>query len=707
MELLRIYSAILRRKWLLIQAVLFFVVAAVVMTKFMPKQYKSTAKVMVSTSDASMSVLSDMGLQELVSGMSESSDEMQNHIAMLTTKPLLEKVIWRLQLRTDKGMPLPADKLLIPGFWSAFEAPPNITVRQHQNTDIIHVIAQADDPELSSMLANTLAQVYMEETKLQARSETREARAFVESRLVVVQQEFEQALSLIADAQEREQVVDLEAEVKSAVSRLSDLMMAAEENTVRVQEIQAQVREVKALHSLERVDFVGPSTVSENSDIRSYRESIAQLKHQRQVALKDKTAIHPDVTAIDVQITAVEAELQKALDEQHGLDPTLLKLQTELAGLVEKGIEINAAIDRTTDRFASYPEKMQTLSQLQLAASAAEQIYKSLQDQSYQIGIAEAMTVSPLQLLEPAVRAEIHVTPKMSTNVIVGLFLGLLAGFALVALFEYVDDSVKSPEELRDIWDVPVLGMIPAVKGDRINIAEFKPTHVAVESLRSLRASLDYTSLDQPIRMLCVSSSLPGEGKSTIANGLAISLAQSGKRVLVVDCDLRRPVQHLFWKGVANDKGVTTVLVGKCDIAEAVQSTGVENLDVLVSGPLPPNPGKLIESLRLRQLLLEASKTYDMILVDSPPVLLVNDAVLIHRVVDNLLMVVACADTSRRAIIEARERLEGSGKEPLGTVFNKVAVRVGYYGGGYKKAYSAYYDSPDASEANEEQGGAA
>ena len=707
MELLRIYSAILRRKWLLIQAVLFFVVAAVVMTKFMPKQYKSTAKVMVSTSDASMSVLSDMGLQELVSGMSESSDEMQNHIAMLTTKPLLEKVIWRLQLRTDKGMPLPADKLLIPGFWSAFEAPPNITVRQHQNTDIIHVIAQADDPELSSMLANTLAQVYMEETKLQARSETREARAFVESRLVVVQQEFEQALSLIADAQEREQVVDLEAEVKSAVSRLSDLMMAAEENTVRVQEIQAQVREVKALHSLERVDFVGPSTVSENSDIRSYRESIAQLKHQRQVALKDKTAIHPDVTAIDVQITAVEAELQKALNEQHGLDPTLLKLQTELAGLVEKGIEINAAIDRTTDRFASYPEKMQTLSQLQLAASAAEQIYKSLQDQSYQIGIAEAMTVSPLQLLEPAVRAEIHVTPKMSTNVIVGLFLGLLAGFALVALFEYVDDSVKSPEELRDIWDVPVLGMIPAVKGDRINIAEFKPTHVAVESLRSLRASLDYTSLDQPIRMLCVSSSLPGEGKSTIANGLAISLAQSGKRVLVVDCDLRRPVQHLFWKGVANDKGVTTVLVGKCDIAEAVQSTGVENLDVLVSGPLPPNPGKLIESLRLRQLLLEASKTYDMILVDSPPVLLVNDAVLIHRVVDNLLMVVACADTSRRAIIEARERLEGSGKEPLGTVFNKVAVRVGYYGGGYKKAYSAYYDSPDASEANEEQGGAA
>jgi len=707
MELLRIYSAILRRKWLLIQAVLFFVVAAVVMTKFMPKQYKSTAKVMVSTSDASMSVLSDMGLQELVSGMSESSDEMQNHIAMLTTKPLLEKVIWRLQLRTDKGMPLPADKLLIPGFWSAFEAPPNITVRQHQNTDIIHVVAQADDPELSSMLANTLAQVYMEETKLQARAETREARAFVESRLVVVQQEFEQALSLIADAQEREQVVDLEAEVKSAVSRLSDLMMAAEENTVRVQEIQAQVREVKALHSLERVDFVGPSTVSENSDIRSYRESIAQLKHQRQVALKDKTAIHPDVTAIDVQITAVEAELQKALDEQHGLDPTLLKLQTELAGLVEKGIEINAAIDRTTDRFASYPEKMQTLSQLQLAASAAEQIYKSLQDQSYQIGIAEAMTVSPLQLLEPAVRAEIHVTPKMSTNVIVGLFLGLLAGFALVALFEYVDDSVKSPEELRDIWDVPVLGMIPAVKGDRINIAEFKPTHVAVESLRSLRASLDYTSLDQPIRMLCVSSSLPGEGKSTIANGLAISLAQSGKRVLVVDCDLRRPVQHLFWKGVANDKGVTTVLVGKCDIAEAVQSTGVENLDVLVSGPLPPNPGKLIESLRLRQLLLEASKTYDMILVDSPPVLLVNDAVLIHRVVDNLLMVVACADTSRRAIIEARERLEGSGKEPLGTVFNKVAVRVGYYGGGYKKAYSAYYDSPDATEANEEQGGAA
>lgn len=712
MELLRIYSAILRRKWLLIQAVVFFFLAAVVLTKNMPRQYKATAKVMVSTSDASMSVLSDMGLQELVSGMTSESDEMQNHIAMLTTRPILEEVVWRLQLRTSSGRMMPVDKLLIPGLFSSFEAPPSLSVKQHQSTDIILIEAGSDDPELSKLLANAMAQVYIAETQQRARTETREASAFVDSRLQVVEDEFEQALARIANAQEREKIVDLEAEVKSAVGRLSDLMMSGEENTVRMQEVQAQVREIKILQGLENVDFLGPATVSENADIRSYRESIATLKHQRQVALKDKTDLHPDVVAIATQIAAVEVEIEKALAEQHGLDPTLLKLRTELAGLVRKGIEISAAIDRTTDRFASYPEKMQTLTQLELAATAAEEVYKSLQDQSYQIAIAEAMTVSPLHLLEPAVRPERHASPRMVSNVIVGLFLGFLMGMALVVLFEYIDDSVKSPEDLRGIWDVPVLGMIPRVKSasaskEGLNIANLEPTHVAVEAFRSLRAGLDFSALDQSLRTICVSSSLPGEGKSTVVNNLAISLAESGKSVLVVDCDLRRPVQHSFWEGMSNTLGVTSVLVGNCELAEAVQVTSVKNLDVLAAGPLPPNPGKLVESLKLRQLLLEAGKAYDMVVVDTPPVLLVNDAMLIHRVVDGLLMVVACADTSRRAIVEARDRLEGSGNAPLGTIFNKVVTRLGYYGGSYKKAYAAYFRGPADETAPKSKGGAA
>ena len=355
---------------------------------------------------------------------------------------------------------------------------------------------------------------------------------------------------------------------------------------------------------------------------------------------------------------------------------------------------------------------MQTLTQLELAATAAEEVYKSLQDQSYQIAIAEAMTVSPLHLLEPAIRPERHASPRMVSNVIVGLFLGFLTGMALVVLFEYVDDSVKSPEDLREIWDLPVLGMIPRVKsasssGEGINIARLEPTHVAVEAFRSLRAGLDFSALDQSLRMICVSSSLPGEGKSTVVNSLAISLAESGKRVLVVDCDLRRPVQHSFWEGMSNTQGVTSVLVGSCELPEAVQSTSVKNLDVLAAGPLPPNPGKLVESLKLRQLLLEAGKSYDMVVVDTPPVLLVNDAMLIHRVVDGLLMVVACADTSRRAIVEARDRLEGSGNAPLGTIFNKVVTRLGYYGGSYKKAYAAYFRGPVDEDAPKSKGGAA
>ena len=143
--------------------------------------------------------------------------------------------------------------------FSAFEAPPSLSVKQHQSTDIILVEAGSNDPELSKLLANAMAEVYIGETQQRARTETREASAFVDSRLRVVQEEFEQARARIANAQEREKIVDLEAEVKSAVSRLSDLMMSGEENTVRMQEVQAQLREVKILQGLENVDFLGPA----------------------------------------------------------------------------------------------------------------------------------------------------------------------------------------------------------------------------------------------------------------------------------------------------------------------------------------------------------------------------------------------------------------------------------------------------------------
>ncbi len=214
-----------------------------------------------------------------------------------------------------------------------------------------------------------------------------------------------------------------------------------------------------------------------------------------------------------------------------------------------------------------------------------------------------------------------------------------------------------------------------------------------MEAFRTLRSAIGYATLDAPARMLAITSALPSEGKSTVLVNLAISYAQEGKRVLVVDCDLRRPSQHRFWPGSSNEHGVTTVLLGEKTLGEAIQHTGVDGLDLLSSGPVPPNPGKLVESLRLRQVLLEASRSYDLVLVDTPPIMVVNDASFIGRIVDHVIVLVESGATSRRVIADARNRLESGGVEPLGLVLNKLdysTAGYGYYY--YRRAYRAYLD---------------
>jgi capsular exopolysaccharide synthesis family protein len=707
MELVKLYGAILRRRWVLLQAVVFFTLAGLVAAMTLPKTYQATAKMMGVTSDTSLSVLAELGLSEVAQGLSGSSEDIQNHIALATTRPILEQLVWRLQLRNSSGDLLNPEKLLIPGMTGALDGAPLIEIKQHQSSDIILVTATTADPELSRLMADTLVRLYIAETQSTARRETREARIFVEGRLEIVRDELEAALTEISDAKMAADVLDLDAEVRAGVAQLSELMMASEENASRIQEVRAQIGAVRSSQSLESSSFMGPGTVAANSDIRALRSERLKIIQQRDVLVLEKTSKHLDVLKLDTALVSLDNELGLALKEQHMLDPQLLKLQTELSGLRDRGKELQAGLERTSARFRSYPEKMRTLSQLEVGASAAEEVYRSLQGQKYQIAIAEAMTVSPLQFVEPAVRPERPVFPKLVPNLVVGFGLGVLFGLGLVAAFEYVDDSIKSSEELRDFWDLPLLGLIPKFRltGEQTGlISERSPTDPVVESYRTLRSAIEFSTLDNKAKMLLVTSSLPEEGKSTLSSNLAISSAADGRRVLVVDCDLRRPRQHRFWPGMSNDVGLTSVLLGQLEAKDAIKKTTVEGFDLLTSGPVPPNPGRLVESLKLRQLLLELSKSYDLVIIDTPPLLVVNDAMIISRLVDHTLLVVEAGGTTKRVLSEVREQLRSGGMEPLGLIFNKVGFNAGY---GYtyyaRRAYQTYYRE----DGNPQSGGGA
>jgi len=708
MELLRLYTALLRRRWLVLWAVVSFTVGAAVLAMVLPKNYKASARVLVSSSDSSLSILSDLGLSEVAQGLSSATDDITNKIQLATTRPVLEEVIWRLQLRNSDGRLYAPEEILVPGLTGELEAKPQIAVVQQQGTDLLIFDARADDPELARLLADTTVRVATQRSQARAIADTRGARVFIEEQLEVVESEFDRALAQMATAKHEEDVVDLDSEMRAAISRLNELMLAYEQNAAAIQEVRGRLNEQRAYQGREGVGAVSPATAALNGRVSALQDTLLSQRQERARELTTKTDKHPDIRRIDELIAETEAELGRALEEQHALDPTVHSLESQLVGLIQKGREIDAGIARTTEDFASYPDKMRRLAQLQLAATAAETVYKSLQEQRYQIGVAEAMLVSDFQLVEPARAPDKHSSPKVLVNIILGGALGGFFGLALAFVFEYVDDTIKTPEDLDDVWDIVRLGVVPRFKGPggRRMLTELATTHPVSEAYRTIRNGLLYASLDKPLTLIGVSSAVPGEGKSTCSMNLAISFAREGKKVLIVDCDLRRPAQHRQFSTISNHVGLTDVLTRRSDAAEATQQTPQERLEVLTSGAIPQDPARMVESLRLRQLLLDMGKTYDVVIVDTPPSLVVNDAVVIARAIDGMVLVIESGKTSRKLVAELRERYLAAGIEPVGVILNKMDFYTAGYGQ-YAKAYKAYLDDGPAKQVAPSTGGAA
>ena len=301
-----------------------------------------------------------------------------------------------------------------------------------------------------------------------------------------------------------------------------------------------------------------------------------------------------------------------------------------------------------------------------------------------------ALKTGGAQLVAAADVPRSPASPKPVRNALVALLVGLILGVGLVFLREHLNESIDSKDELvRAVPDVPVLGTIPVLKnvdlertehgGGRLRLADSPAT----EAYRSLRTSIQLLGVERPRRTLQVTSPGPGEGKTTVLANLAIVLAAGGQRVVVVDCDLRRPRIHEVF-GVSNEAGFTTAFLGDRSPLDLVQPVpGAPSLAVMTSGPIPPNPSELLSSNRTSKLLFELQDEFEVVLVDSPPVLPVTDAIALAAWVESTILVVRAGTTTRTAVAEAVERLRRVDAEIGGTVLNRSADdgSYGYYYG--------------------------
>ena len=285
-------------------------------------------------------------------------------------------------------------------------------------------------------------------------------------------------------------------------------------------------------------------------------------------------------------------------------------------------------------------------------------------------------------------------SPNVPRNLVLGGLLGLLLGLVAVMLRHVLDTKVRSEADVRALTDEPILGVIAFDDGvpDHPVILREDPRSAAAEAVRRLRTNLQFVGVAEQSRALVVSSSVPGEGKSTTVINLAVALADAGSRVLLIDADLRRP-SIAEYLGLEGQVGLTTVLIGKAEVQDLVQPYADTTLDILPAGQIPPNPSELLGSARMKALLEEVSGRYDMVLIDSPPLLPVTDAAVLGRTVGGVLVVTGMDRIHRPQLRETLESLDTAGCQVLGLVINKIARReVGAY------VYERGYYSSSASD---------
>ena len=404
-------------------------------------------------------------------------------------------------------------------------------------------------------------------------------------------------------------------------------------------------------------------------------------------------------TAFSRQNAAVQTE--RYVDSKANLTKEIDTLKEQIA-VKQAGINaIGTPADATQEVELA---RLQTeLTQLRQSLAYLLQSYESIR-------LAEAQSTSNIVVVEPALQPLNPIRPRVVQNTLLGALVGLLLSIGLVFLIEYLDDRIRSPEQIDKVLKLPVVGLIAKMgngyhgTGRQRLIAVREPRSPVVEAFRSLRTNIQFAGVDQPIRTLLVTSAGPSEGKSTVAANLAIVMAQAGLKVTLIDGDLRRPTMHKLFNQV-NRAGLTDVILRDPGQWSGLTiASGVPNLSLLLSGSLPPNPSELLGSKRMHQLVAYLHQFNDVVIMDVPPLLPVTDALVLSSLTDGVLMVIDYGRTRIGEAVQGKIQLDQSGARILGVVMNKIPTGRRGYSYSYRHYYT--YEGEGNTKRRDSKGGA-
>lgn len=563
-------------------------------------------------------------------------------------------------------------------------------------TNLLSVTLKSTSPNVARDALAKWLEVYIRRNLMRRSQEASQALDFIESQLNITKKNLEGAEDEMDTYKTSEQgIVILSEEAEALISKLSDFEKSKVEVTLKEKEIGDLYAALKKGRTSK--DFLSSGYI-DDPVISNMVSDLTKLLLEREKLLFDYTENHPLVKTLTSQIEGIK---RRILDG----------LETSLKALEKKEKALNDLVTHYDDELKEIPATQRQLARLVRATKVNEDMYTFLLKKHEDARVAKAATISNIRILDPPFLPTEPIEPRKRKNLSVGLFAGILAGLSLAFLLEIMDTTIKTTEEIEKGLSLPLFGVIPAFpfgrgkKGQkekqRAMSAQYLAEHMesrspVAEAYRSLRTNIQFGMLKEGAKSFLITSPGPGEGKSTTISHLGMTLAQTHSRVLLLDCDLRKPVLHAIF-GVSLEPGVTNVLLGKKSWRDVVKKTQFEGLYVIPGGTIPPNPSELLSMGRLKDILEELKKEYDYIFFDSPPAVIVSDAAILGRILDGVFLVVESEKTLFEAAKKAKTNIETVHAKILGAVFNNLrrSAGYGYYYYPYY-AYGYYYGSHDS-----------
>jgi len=561
----------------------------------------------------------------------------------------------------------------------------NISVSPVENSRILQIGYMSDNPAVSAQIANSVAQAYIDELVDMQMEVSGYSIGWMKKKSEIQRINLEESEKELYEYKKKHDIVMVEDKITVLPERLSDLSRNLTVAETKRQELLAIYNQVKNIRKgqLETITVIAeaPSIKSINLQIQIIQQKISELS-------KKYGPKHPRMSTAKNELTT----LKNAKYQELGKIVQTIKNEYLLAQSNER--DLKELLAQTRFDAARFGEKSIQLGILQRKVDTNRYLYDALVKKMKESGITERSQAVNVWVIEKAQLPEYPAKPRKKRNILLGIILGLFGGLGLAFFLEYLDNTVKTPEDVEEKFDIPVISTIDFLKDKEQTIIQNvlnDSSSLIAESFEGLRTSIMLSSGDNPLKTILISSIIPGEGKSSISACLAITTAQSGKKVLLIDADMRRPVQHKNLN-LENTSGLSSFLAGVSDAKGLELNSPIENLDVITAGPIPPNPSELLDSKKFVSLLSDASEIYDRIIIDTPPLASVTDPIILSQHVDGFIIVTWAGKTTYEMLGNGLKKLKEADAPITGLVLNRFSAKKS----GYYYNYGDYYYASDS-----------